>query len=188
MNELKQSLAQWGHELSTIHLPRWHELPQIELYMDQVITVVEQYLSPVIDREKHLLLTSSMVNNYVKLDLIPAPQKKKYNQQHLAFLIAITLLKQVLTIPEIKKGILFQSSVVGIREAYNLFCEEQEAALAVIAAQLLGKTPVPTFQEVIPTEMMAIKAATLSFALKMLSEKMIELGEVYLTESGEKNE
>lgn len=76
--------------------------------MDQVRTLVDRYLSPVIQGEKHPLLTSSMVNNYVKLGLIPAPVKKRYNKEHVAFLLAITTLKQVLTIPEIKEGILFQ--------------------------------------------------------------------------------
>ena len=80
-----------------------------------------------------------MVNNYVKHGLIPAPVKKRYNQKHLAFLIAITLLKQVLTLPEIKQGILFQGATVGIREAYNLFCQEQERAIYVIAAQAQEK-------------------------------------------------
>lgn len=185
MNEMKQSLQSWGADLIEVHLPRWHELPEIELYMDQVITLVERYLSPIINREKHTLLTSSMVNNYVKLDLIPAPKKKRYNQKHLAFLIAITLLKQVLTITEIKQGILFQGSLVGIREAYNLFCEEQEAALKIVAAQALGQATSGVFSEPIAAEYMAVKSSTLSCATKMFSEKLIELEQKYMEEKGE---
>ena len=64
-----------GPTIENVHLPRWHELPDIELYMDQVITLIEKYLSPLITLEKHTLLTSSMVNNYVKHGLIPAPVK-----------------------------------------------------------------------------------------------------------------
>ncbi|MGC6770240.1 DUF1836 domain-containing protein [Enterococcus sp. LJL128] len=180
MDDIKASLKDWGEELRNIHLPRWHELPDIELYMDQVITLVEKYLSPLITSEKHTLLTSSMVNNYVKLGLIPAPKKKRYNQKHLAFLIAITLLKQVLTIPEIKEGILFQGAAVGIREAYNLFCSEQENALRVVVSQALGEEPTPAFNEPIPVEFLVVKAATLSFATKMFSERVIELEQLYL--------
>ncbi len=81
-----------------------------------------------------------MVNNYVKHGLIPAPVKKRYNQKAFSvFLIAITLLKQVLTLPEIKQGILFQGATVGIREAYNLFCQEQERAIYVIACSSARK-------------------------------------------------
>ncbi|MGX7244228.1 DUF1836 domain-containing protein [Enterococcus quebecensis] len=185
MNEIKSSLRVWGEELVNVHLPRWHELPEIELYMDQVITLVERYLSPVIPKEKHTLLTSSMVNNYVKLGLIPAPKKKRYNQKHLAFLIAITMLKQVLTIPEIKQGIIFQGAAVGIREAYNLFCDEQEAALAVVVSQAMGKEPIAAFDHSISVEFMVVKGATLSFATKLFTEKVIELEQKYLEENGE---
>jgi len=62
MNSMDQSLQNWGKALVNVHLPRWHELPELELYMDQVITLVERYLSPIILKEKHTLLTSSMVN------------------------------------------------------------------------------------------------------------------------------
>lgn len=188
MNEMENALRQWGQELEDVRLPRWHELPEIDLYMDQVITLVERYLSPIIVKEKHTLLTSSMVNNYVKLELIPGPKKKRYNQKHLAFLIAITLLKQILTIPEIKQGILFQGKVIGIREAYNLFCEEQEAALRFVVAQALGEGSYSTFNKPIPLEFMAVKSATLSLATKLFSEKMIELEKKFLEENGDSNE
>lgn len=188
MNDIRSSLEEWGENLKGIHLPRWHELPDIELYMDQVITLVEKYLSPLITTDKHTLLTSSMVNNYVKLGLIPAPERKRYNQKHLAFLVAITLLKQVLTIPEIKQGILFQGAAVGIREAYNQFCSEQEKALEVVVAQALGEEAVPAFSEDIPTESLAMKAATLSFATKMFSEKVIELEQLYLEKMEKRDE
>lgn len=185
MNEIEESLKTWGCELEKIHLPRWNELPEIDLYMDQVITLIERYLSPLIVQEKHTLLTSSMVNNYVKLGLIPAPEKKRYNQKHLAFLIAITLLKQVLTIPEIKQGIIFQGMAVGIREAYDLFCEEQEKAIHLVAAQAIGKATGGTFNEPIAIEFLAVKAATLSFAMKMLGEKTIELEQKFLEKKEE---
>jgi DNA-binding transcriptional MerR regulator len=184
MEEMKVALAEWGETLTDVHLPRWHELPDIELYMDQVITLIERYLSPLITLEKHTLLTSSMVNNYVKQGLIPPPVKKRYNRKHIAFLIAITLLKQVLTIPEIKQGILFQGAVVGIRQAYNSFCEEQENAITAVAGHAQGQE-IAMPQEATPAvEYMAVKAATLSFATKMFSEKVIELEQEYLSKNG----
>lgn len=45
MDEIEKSLQDWGQQLENVHLPRWHELPDIELYMDQVITLIEKYLS-----------------------------------------------------------------------------------------------------------------------------------------------
>ena len=182
MEKMRHLLMEWGKELETFRLPHWEELPDLELYMDQVRTLVDRYLSPVIQGEKHPLLTSSMVNNYVKLGLIPAPVKKRYNKEHVAFLLAINTLKQVLTIHEIKEGILFQGKTVGIREAYNLFCDEQEAAVWMVSQLAQGKSHPQKFDQATPVEYIAVRAATLSFAMKLLAEKTIVLETEYLKE------
>ena len=186
MDELKHELALWGESLRDFHLPRWQELPDLDLYMDQVIQLVDQYLMPVIQTEKHPLLTPAMVNNYVKKGLIPAPIKKRYQRKHLAFLIAITLLKQVITIPEVKSGILFQGKVSGIREAYDLFCDEQEKSIQFI----INQAQLSTKNLAIPIELdrIAVQAATRAFANKLLAEKMIILQEKYILTGEEKYE
>jgi Domain of unknown function (DUF1836). len=181
LKHMQAQMDEWSQTLIDFHLPRWDELPDLDLYMDQVIQLIDRYLSPVIQTEKHPLLTASMVNNYVKKALIPAPEKKRYNRQHVAFLIAITLLKQVLTIPEIKTGILFQGRVNGIRAAYNLFCEEQEKAIVYLCR--LAQGDAQSFSQVtIDVENIAVKAATASFAHKLFAEKSIELENNYLKE------
>lgn len=81
-------------------LPRYSQLPDIGLYMDQVIALTERFLGPIFNGET-TILTASMVNNYVKQHLLPPPYKKRYNREHVARLIAICILKQVLSIPEI---------------------------------------------------------------------------------------
>lgn len=81
-------------------LPRWDELPDIELYMDQVITLMGKYfgwMSP----QNEPVLTPAMINNYVKNGIIPAPVKKKYSRTHLFRLIIICVLKRVLPINDI---------------------------------------------------------------------------------------
>lgn len=80
-------------------LPKWDELPNIDLYMDQVIALVNRYLGFLCDDEA--LITHSMINNYVKLKIIPMPVKKRYCKTHLACLIMIGALKQSLSIPTI---------------------------------------------------------------------------------------
>ena len=185
MDKLTEKLLAWADELQDFHMPSWEELPDLELYMDQVLTLVDKYLSPVIQTEKHPILTAAMVNNYVKLHIIPAPTKKKYNRTHLAFLLAITSLKQVLTIPEIRTGILFQGKQVGIRKAYDLFCREQEEAIHFIKQQI--NEPIHLETEATRMELIAVKAATRSFAEKLLAEKMIALEQQYLEEM-EKND
>ena len=70
-------------DLQRYHLPRWEELPDIELYMDQVITLIERYLAPLLeeaDEENNKIITSAMINNYVKLGIMPKPIKKRYER------------------------------------------------------------------------------------------------------------
>lgn len=185
MEKLEERIIEWGESVRTLHFPRWDELPEIELYMDQVITLVEQYLSPVIRPEKNAHLTPSMVNNYVKKDMIPAPVKKRYNRKHVAFLIAITLLKQVLTIPEIKDGILFQGKAIGIKNAYNAYCDIQEHAIHQVALQAMRQT-LDEPLDIVPIEYLATHSASKAFAYKLLAEKMIEFETDYLKEGAKK--
>lgn len=169
--------SKWGNQIETAALPRWDELPDIELYMDQVINLVSKYLGPILSHQDQPMLTKSMVNNYVKLGLIPAPVKKKYSRVHLAFLIAITLLKQVLTIPEIKTGIIYQGRISGIHEAYNIFCDVLESSLNVVGKQVQSIETTGLFAKQISPEFFIVIAATSSLATKLLAQKSIELAE-----------
>ena len=91
-------------QLRAVHLPRWNELPDIELYMDQVVALMAKYMQGVASGEDKLL-TASMVNNYVKMGLLPAPVKKKYSRSHLARLIIICVMKQVVPMAMIRSFI-----------------------------------------------------------------------------------
>lgn len=85
--------------LNTRKIPLWNELPELDLYMDQIIVLMEKYLG---STPKDKLITPSMINNYVKLGIIPSPTKKKYSKVHIAHLIIICSLKQVMPIADIK--------------------------------------------------------------------------------------
>lgn len=182
MEETK--LKAWVEELKLIQLPRWDELPELELYMDQVITIVDRYLSPLIEDEKHPLLSSAMVNNYVKHKLVPPPVKKRYNRNHLAYLIAITLLKQVFSIPNINELIQMQLAIYEPQEAYNNFCIVQEEKLLQITKIVLGEE-VSLTRTSNDFYYLAMEGAVASFTQKMLAEKIIQLDK---EQEGEKNE
>ncbi len=93
--QVAEKLVRWERFLGSYHLPEWEELPQIALYLDQVIALVNQYLGFfVYDPAEEKLLTPSMVNNYVKLRLIPAPVRKKYGRKHIALLLMVCTFKQ----------------------------------------------------------------------------------------------
>lgn len=172
---MENQLTTWAEQVKQTKLPRWEELPELELYMDQVITLIDRYLSPLITTEKDQLLSSAMVNNYVKHKLVPAPIKKRYNRNHLAYLIAITLLKQVLVIPDIKALIELQLEKEEPRAVYDYFCEKQEEALAYIADLVLGKKVEVVLQTENDFRHLALDSATWSFANKTLVEKLLEI-------------
>ena len=109
-----EKLKEFCQQMIAYRLPRWQDLPTFDIYMDQLITLVKQYLKDLFD-EEDVIITSSMINNYVKMDLIPKPVKKRYNREHIAYLLAITLMKQVLTISQVKDGIAFQIAKGSLR-------------------------------------------------------------------------
>ena len=95
MKELSDIL----HFLESKSIRRWKDFPDIDLYMDQVLTIMEdQLLFP----EQAQSLSASMVNNYVKANLLSRAQKKKYARDHLARLSMIGMLKQVLPLKELE--------------------------------------------------------------------------------------
>ena len=76
---------------------QWDVIPDIDLYMDQVISYMKrQHIGLAIEDEE--TLTSAMINNYIKSGLLPRANGKKYNRQHIGYLTAICLLKQVLSV------------------------------------------------------------------------------------------
>lgn len=180
MDNIEKELIKLIEDISKYHIPRWGELPDIELYMDQVITFIEKNIRIFSDESSEKVITPSMVNNYVKLRLIPKPIKKRYNKVHLAYLIAISILKQVMTIEEIRDGIIFQAKINGKKGAYNLFCEEQERALKSIVNQINPRSPNTTLDTKVNPDSLAVKMSTLAFASKIIAEKAVELQKNYI--------
>ena len=87
-----------AEELINYHCPRWNELPEIELYIDQVISVLQSNLSIFSKEENSPVITPNMINNYVKQEVLKPPVKKKYNKTHLAYLFVICILKRLMSI------------------------------------------------------------------------------------------
>ena len=108
---------------TALRLPAWEALPDFGLYMDQVIVLMERALDGVLPKGE---LTKSMVNNYVKVGLIPRPVGKKYDREHLARLLMICILKQALSMEEIA-ALLSMFCVEDAKSGYEQFLVEVEA-------------------------------------------------------------
>ena len=123
MNEIDQEL------IMKMHIPRWNELPEIDLYLDQVVNYIEKYLGQYTVNKEDKIITKTMINNYVKLGIMPAPEKKKYSRSHIAYLIVICVLKQVYSISDIGKLISLTIQYFELSKAYIRFCANLEVSV-----------------------------------------------------------
>lgn len=121
--------------LDKVHIPRWSELPNVDLYIDQIVTFINSSLEKCISQNEepnndNQILTKTMINNYVKNQLIEAPIKKKYSKSQCAKIFVICILKQVYSMNEISKLIDIALKSSNIENAYNSFCTQFEQALS----------------------------------------------------------
>ena len=107
---------------SNFSYPKWEDIPNINLYLDQVLLYVNQVCAPV-SPDKDKGLTASMVNNYVKHGYLTKPDKKKYQRQQIARLIAITTLKSVFSIQEIAQTLNNLQSQASSDQLYDAFVD-----------------------------------------------------------------
>ena len=128
--ELEEEYRQWLDSVRDFRLPRWNEMPDIDLYMDQVLTYVDKVLAVFADGENHII-TSSMINNYVKQGVLRPPENKKYDKHRLAALFIICLFKRILNIGQIDEIIRTRKGSRGgnRQSVYDRFCEDLERAL-----------------------------------------------------------
>ena len=107
---------------SNFSYPKWEEIPNIDLYLDQVLLYVNQVCAP-ISPDKDKGLTASMVNNYVKHGYLTKPDKKKYQRKQIARLIAITTLKSVFSIQEIAQTLNTLQTQESSDQLYDAFVD-----------------------------------------------------------------
>lgn len=121
MNEELNDLLDWLRTAKDYELPTFKELPRVPLYMEQIISYVNETLAPLMTDDYHTL-TSFMVNNYVKAKIIKEPVKKKYNEEHIGYLFAICTLKRSLSMTELSLIIDMDSDVSKDKSAlYGFF-------------------------------------------------------------------
>lgn len=119
--EYQKALASY---VAGFHLPRYRELPDIGLHLEQVTRYVNRFApSP---------LTNSMVSNYVKQKLIPGPNKKAYDRDAIGYLIFVSYIKTVMTLDDIRLMISIQCRSYDIAIAYDYFCDEFENLLQYV--------------------------------------------------------
>ena len=109
-------------------LPRYQEIPEVGLYLEQVAEYISEYLMPLGD----IALTGSMISNYVKKGLVTNPIKKQYNRDQIAYLFFIAVAKMVLSMEDIRLLVELQKKTYQPQVAYDYFCLEFENVIQYV--------------------------------------------------------
>ena len=152
-------------QIGDFHLPRYREIPDVGLYLEQVTKYISDCLVPLADAA----ITASMISNYVKRGLIANPVKKQYSREQIAYLIYIAVVKNVLSMDEIRITVNVQQQSYAPHVAYDYFCEELENMLDYI----LGRKENPDVVGVESTEeKVMLRSAIITTVHKMYLDKL----------------
>lgn len=182
-NELiAAKLRRWDEYLGKYRLPAWETIPDIGLYMEQVVIVLKQYLDylpPELKDEQ--FITASTINNYVRTKVMPMPVKKKYYRTHLAYLIMICSLKQGLSLSLIQKLVPNDLPEDELRRVYTVYAERHRIAtqffadqVRAAAAPFLGREGASPLSTDRPEDMIAASAVVGAFG-RLFAEKLVLL-------------
>lgn len=105
-------------------MPRYNEIPNVGLYLEQTVKYINQCIEPL-----HLSITTSMLSNYVKKGYVSRPIQKQYYADQIAYLIFISIVKQTLSMQDILSLFDLQKQTHSAEEAYNYFVTELEHGL-----------------------------------------------------------
>lgn len=151
-----KSFENWLAEYRRLRLPSWEELSPLDLYMDQVIDEVNQYIVPLTDTS----ITKTMINSYVKKGLVNKPIKKRYGRLNIAQIIVVSLMKSTFSLDTINRGIQISRDGVKVPDNYSKFTVLYNAEIAQLEA--IPSQPVDDYQ------IMAIRAVLYQTIVKHL--------------------
>ena len=175
-------LRRWQKYLDKYRLPAWNEIPDIGLYMEQVVVILKQYLDylpPELKEEQ--FITAATINNYVRTKVMPMPVKKKYYRLHIAYLIMICTLKQGLSISLIQKLIPATLNEDEMHSVYDAYVERHRIAALYFSDQV-QTAAAPFLQRDVHAELTSDRAEDLIAAsavvgglARLLAEKLLLL-------------
>ena len=175
-------LRRWERYLNRFRLPAWEEIPDIGLYMEQVVTLLREYLDylpPELKEEE--AVTAAAINNYVRTRVMPGPQKKRYYRVHLAYLIVICTLKQGLSISLVQKLLPVGLPPEEVRRIYSRYAERHRVTAQYFTQQVYAAAAL--FLDLEPesalttdrVEELIASAAVLGGFSRLLAEKLLLL-------------
>lgn len=131
---MNKDTKDWLHDLLRVPAIPSEDIPNIDLYMDQITTFMDTHLADSRRYPDDKIMTKTMINNYTKNHLLPPSVKKKYSREHLFLLLLIYRLKNMLSITDI------QSILEPLTTEYFPASEESGLTLKEIYDKLLAQT------------------------------------------------
>ena len=120
-------------QADSFHIPRWEELPAVDLYMEQVITLIHSNLGAFFEQVGIQPITKNMINNYVKAKIVQAPVNKRYPRISVAMIIVVYILKRCYETEDVGKLIRMGVDLeAGVPLTYNRFCDAIENAVKAV--------------------------------------------------------
>ena len=164
-----QELEELKRKLEQERPADWDELPDLALYMDQLVSYMPRQLIRFGTEE---ILTSAMVNNYIKDGLVPRAEGKRYSRAHLAFLTAVCALKKVLSVKDIS---VLLEAVRNDRPAQELYADVtrvMDDALGQTAHSLDDQTPAEQLPQL---PQLALELALRSYAYQLACARVLDI-------------
>ncbi len=184
-------LRRWEKYLSEYRLPAWADLPDIGLYMEQVVALLKVYLDympPELKGEQ--LISPATINNYVRKKIMPEPVKKRYYRTHIAYLIMICTLKQSLSISMLQTLVPMSLGEEELEALYTSYVKRHRIAAAFFvqqvrtaAAGILDHEPESELSTGDTGELIA-STAIIGGLSRLLAEKLLLLEGKDLTNGG----
>lgn len=145
MNENEKYFKEILDKLKLIDYIKPEDIPNIDLYMDQVTTFMDEHLESLKRYEDDKMLTKTMINNYTKNNLLPSPDKKKYSKEHMMLLIFIYYFKNVLSISDIQSVLnpltqrFYKNSNKSLADIYDVIFKLEKEHVDYTAKDILKK-------------------------------------------------
>lgn len=124
----EESKLEVEEKIRSFRLPKYEEIPDVGLYLEQACRYVADFLTPL----ESVTITTSMISNYVKQGLIQKPVKKLYYRSHIAYITFVAVAKTVLSLEDLQLFIAIQKRTYDEQTAYDYFREELENILQFI--------------------------------------------------------
>ena len=139
-NDILNSILE---SLDHVDYIRPEEIPNIDLYMDQVTTFMDEHFSSTKRYSEDKVLTKTMINNYTKNNLLPPSVKKKYSREHMLLLILIYYFKNILSIRDIetvlkplREKYFSGDDMIQLSDIYKEVCEMEKSRIEPMKASV----------------------------------------------------